>query len=89
MIMSEQYSDMMDYIMLGKSNSYDQVISLIERWQRLPPHLKKRFSALFLIEHSSYLSKSSISRVLKELKDSGGLMLEKGRFNHDEAFKRQ
>lgn len=88
MIMSEQYSDLMDYIMLSKSNSYEQVISLIERWQKIPPHLKRRFSALYLIEHSSYLSKSSISRVLKELKDSGELTLERGRFNHDEVFKR-
>lgn len=88
MIMSEQYSDLMDYIMLSKSNSYDQVLSLIERWQKIPPHLKRRFSALHLIEHSSYLSKSSISRVLKELKDSGGLTLERGRFNHDDVFKR-
>lgn len=88
MIMSEQYSDLMEYIMLSKSNSYDQVISLIERWQKIPPHLKRRFSALYLIEHSSYLSKSSISRVLKELKDSGELSLERGRFNHDEVFKR-
>jgi len=89
MIMSEQYSDLMNYIMLSKSNSYNQVVSLIERWQKLPAHLKKRFSALFLIEHSSYLSKSSISRVLKDLKDSGGLTLEKGHFNHNEAFRRQ
>jgi hypothetical protein len=88
-IMSGQYSDLMDYIMLSKSNSYDQVISLIERWQKIPPHLKKRFSALYLIEHSSYLSKSSISRVLKELKDSGELTLERGRFSHSSVFRRQ
>lgn len=88
-IMSEQYSDLMNYIMLSKSNSYDQVISLIERWQQIPPHLKRRFSALYLIEHSSYLPKSSISRVLKELKDSGELTLERGRFSHGEVFKRQ
>lgn len=88
-IMSGQYSDLMSYIMLSKSNSYDQVISLIERWQKIPPHLKRRFSALYLLEHSSYLSKSSISRVLKELKDSGELTLERGRFSHGEVFKRQ
>lgn len=88
-IMSEQYSNLMAYIMLSKSNAYDQVLSLIERWQKIPPHLKRRFSALYLIENSSYLSKSSISRVLKELKDSGELTLEKGRFNHGEIVKRQ
>jgi|GEM_PF-507599 len=88
MIMSEHYSDLMDYIMLSKSSSYDQVISLIEHWQKIPPHLKKRFSVLYLIGHSSYLSKSSISRVLKELKESGKLTLERGRFSHDETFKR-
>lgn len=88
-IMSGQYSDLMNYIMLSKSNSYDQVISLIERWQKIPPHLKRRFSALYLLEHSSYLSKSSISRVLKELKESGELTLERGRFSNGEIFKRQ
>lgn len=86
-VLSGQYSDLMNYIMLSKSNSYDQVISLIERWQQIPPHLKRRFSALYLLEHSSYLSKSSISRVLKELKESGDLTLDRGRFSHSETFK--
>lgn len=45
-ILSGQYSDLMNYIQLPKSNSYDEVLSLIERWKKLPTHLKKRFSAL-------------------------------------------
>ncbi|WP_313656049.1 transcriptional regulator [Pantoea sp.] len=79
-ILSGQYSDLMNYIQLSKKNSHDEVISLIERWKKLPPHLKKRFSALYLIEHSSHLSKSSICRVLKELKEKGELVLINGKF---------
>ncbi|MCX2194500.1 helix-turn-helix domain-containing protein [Pantoea agglomerans] len=70
----------MNYIQLPKSNSYDEVLSLIERWKKLPTHLKKRFSALYLIENSSHLSKSSICRVLKELKEKGELVLINGKF---------
>ncbi|MGU3525033.1 transcriptional regulator [Enterobacteriaceae bacterium C23F] len=88
-ILSGQYSDLMNYIMLSKSNSHDQVISLLERWSKIPSHLKKRFSVLYLLENSSYLSKSSISRVLKELKDKGELILEKGRFSSQEDITRQ
>ncbi|ROP59985.1 CRP-like cAMP-binding protein [Enterobacter sp. BIGb0383] len=87
-IMSGQYTDLMNYILLSKSNSHDQVIALLDRWQKIPSHLKRRFSALYLIEHSSYLSKSSISRVLKELKDSGKLTLERGRLSHEDEFTR-
>lgn len=83
-IMSGQYTDLMNYILLSKSNSHDQVIALLNRWQKIPPHLKRRFSALYLIEHSSYLSKSSISRVLKELRDSGKLTLERGRLSQND-----
>ncbi|KII71955.1 hypothetical protein RF11_04481 [Thelohanellus kitauei] len=79
-ILSGQYSDLMNYIQLPKNNSYDEVISLIGRWGKLPPHLKKRFSALYLIENSSHLSKSSICRVLKELKEKGELTLVNGKF---------
>jgi len=32
-ILSGQYSDLMNYIQLPKSNSYDEVLSLIERWK--------------------------------------------------------
>lgn len=88
-IMSGQYTELMNYILLSKSNSHDQVIALLERWQKIPSHLKRRFSALYLIEHSSYLSKSSISRVLKELKDSGQLTLERGRLSHEDVVTRQ
>ncbi|MFV9671203.1 transcriptional regulator [Pantoea sp. ARC607] len=79
-ILSGQYSDLMSYIQLPKGNSHDEVVSLIGRWKKLPPHLKKRFSALYLIEHSSHLSKSSICRVLKELKEKGELVLINGKF---------
>lgn len=79
-ILSGQYSDLMNYIQLPKSNSFEEVISLIDRWKKLPPHLKKRFSALYLIENSSHLSKSSICRVLKELKERGELQLVNGKF---------
>ncbi|MGC0810679.1 helix-turn-helix domain-containing protein [Pantoea agglomerans] len=79
-ILSGQYSDLMNYIQLTKNNSHDEVISLIARWEKLPPHLKKRFSALYLIENSSHLSKSSICRVLKELKEKGELTLINGKF---------
>ncbi|MDH2069261.1 transcriptional regulator [Pantoea sp. GD03673] len=79
-ILSGKYSDLMNYIQLPKSNSHDEVISLINRWEKLPSHLKKRFSALYLIENSSHLSKSSICRVLKELKEKGELTLVNGKF---------
>lgn len=79
-ILSGQYSDLMNYIQLSKNNSYDEVVSLIRHWEKLPPHLKKRFSALCLIQNSSHLSKSSICRVLKELKEKGELTLVNGKF---------
>ncbi|MBS1207170.1 MAG: hypothetical protein H6R25_4069 [Proteobacteria bacterium] len=78
-ILSGQYSDLMNYIQLPKKNSRDEVCSLIEHWKKLPAHLKKRFSALYLIENSSTLSKSSICRVLKELKEKGELELVNGK----------
>lgn len=86
-IISAHYSDLINYIMTGKSCSYEEVISLIERWQKLPLHLKKRFSVLYLIENSSWLSKSSISRVLKELKDRGVLKLDNGRCHSGDSLK--
>ncbi|HAT8012232.1 helix-turn-helix domain-containing protein [Citrobacter rodentium NBRC 105723 = DSM 16636] len=86
-ILSGHYSDLLNYITTSKSSSYEQVISLIERWQRLPSHLKKRFSALYLIENSSWLSRSSICRVLKELKDRGELKLDNGRFRNGDGLK--
>ncbi|MFH7803648.1 transcriptional regulator [Enterobacter cloacae] len=79
-ILSGQHSDLMNYIQLPKNNSHDEVISLIGRWVKLPPHLKKRFSALYLIENSSNLSKSTICRILKKLIEKGDLTLVNGRF---------
>lgn len=79
-ILSGQYSDLMNYIQLSKNNSHDEVLSLIRHWEKLPSHLKKRFSALYLIQNSSHLSKSSICRVLKELKEKGEINLVNGKF---------
>lgn len=78
--LSAQYSDMMLMLSLNKSTSSREVRSLVQRWQQIPPHLQKRFSVMYLVENSSDLSKSSISRVLKEMKENGEISLEKGRF---------
>ncbi|WP_261642337.1 helix-turn-helix domain-containing protein [Erwinia mallotivora] len=80
-IMSAQYTDLMNVISLNKSTSSEEVRALVQRWQKIPQHLQKRFSVMYLIENSSDLSKSSISRVLKEMKESGEISLDRGRFD--------
>lgn len=79
-VMSYQYTDLMSYISMNKCTSADEVRSLVHRWQKIPEHLKKRFSVMYLIENSSDLSKSSISRVLKEMKENSEISLDRGRF---------
>lgn len=80
-VMSGQYTDLMSHISMNKCTSADEVRSLVHRWQQIPEHLKKRFSVMYLIENSSDLSKSSISRVLKEMKENGEISLDRGRFD--------
>ncbi|MCX8958748.1 transcriptional regulator [Erwinia psidii] len=80
-VISAQYADVVEMISLNKSTSSEEVRSLVRRWQQIPPHLQKRFSVMYLIENSSDLSKSSISRVLKEMKESGEISLDRGRFD--------
>lgn len=83
-MLSAQYTDLMEIVSLNKSTSSEEVRSLVQRWQQIPPHLHKRFSVMYLIENSSDLSKSSISRVLKEMKEMkerGEISLDRGRFD--------
>ncbi|WP_231877590.1 transcriptional regulator [Erwinia sp. ErVv1] len=78
LLICEHFSDLTEYITLNKSNAYEEVKSLSHYWEKLPPHLLKRYSAMYLIENSSWLSKSSISRALKIMKERGEITLEKG-----------
>ncbi len=79
-VMASQYTDLMQHISLNRYTSVSEVRALIQRWQEIPEHLKRRFSVMYLIENSSYLSKSSISRVLKDMREKGVIELEKGKF---------
>ena len=79
-VLASQYSDLMHHISLKRDTSGSEVRALIARWQTIPEHLKRRFSAMYLIENSSYLSKSSISRVLKDMREEGKLALDRGKF---------
>ena len=79
-VMASQYTNLMQYISLNRVTSASEVNALIERWQEMPEHLKRRFSVMYLIENSSYLSKSSISRVLKDMREKGKIVLDRGKF---------
>lgn len=79
-ILALEYTNLMQHISLNRDTSASEVRALIERWQTIPEHLKRRFSVMYLIENSSYLSKSSISRVLKDMREEGTLALDRGKF---------
>ncbi|WP_231566734.1 transcriptional regulator [Erwinia sp. 9145] len=81
LIMSAQQSELINYIALNKANALEEVRSLIGWWSKIPDHLKRRFSIMYLIENSSWLSKSSISRALKAMKEKGEIALERGRIS--------
>lgn len=79
-VMASQYTNLMQFISLNRETSAGEVSALIQRWQEMPVHLKRRFSVMYLIENSSYLSKSSISRVLKDMREKGKIVLDRGKF---------
>jgi hypothetical protein len=79
-IIAGHYTDLMNYLMVSRSDAREQVIALLNMWKSLPMRLKDRYSVLYLLSNSSHLSKSTICRILKELKEEGELELENGRF---------
>lgn len=80
-IISAYHSDLLDYLQIASPDSEQYTLNLIRKWNSFPCHIKKRFSLLFFLTNSSFLSKSTASRTLKKLKDEGVIKLDKGRLS--------
>ena len=68
----------MNAYLRGSKNTRREVEQNIKYWQSLPERITKGYSLLHLLELSTNLSKSTISRILKDLKDEKGITLVNG-----------
>ena len=80
-IISSYHSDLLSYLQIASPDSEEYTLNLIRKWNSFPCHIKERFSLLFFLTNSSFLSKSTASRTLKKLKDEGVIKLDKGRLS--------
>lgn len=78
-IMSGYHTDLLNCLQSHYANSEVQVTNAISRWSAFPSHIKKRFSVLYFLTNSTFLSKSTASRVLKKLRETGAVQLDKGK----------
>ena len=80
-ILSGYHSDLLNYMQVQNNDAEVHTMNLIRRWSLFPCHIKKRFSLLYFLTNSSFISKSTASRTLKKLKDEGVIDLERGRLS--------
>ena len=78
-VMSGYHTDLLNCLQSHYANSEVQVTNAISRWSAFPCHIKKRFSVLYFLTNSTFLSKSTASRVLKKLRETGAVQLDKGK----------
>ncbi|EOI3545510.1 helix-turn-helix domain-containing protein [Cronobacter dublinensis] len=78
-IMSGYHTDLLNCLQSHYANAEVQVTNAISRWSAFPCHIKKRFSVLYFLTNSTFLSKSTACRVLKKLRETGAVRLDKGR----------
>lgn len=78
-VISGYHTDLMKFINTHNECTETYVRALVERWDTYPCHIKKRFSLLFYIVNSSFISKSTASRIVKKLKEKGCVFLQNGK----------
>jgi hypothetical protein len=78
-VISCYHTEILSYIKTHNSCAETHTRNMIERWNKYPSHIRKRFSLLYFLSNSSHLSKSTLCRVIKRLKDAGNLQLERGK----------
>lgn len=80
-ILSGYHSDLLNYMQVQSPDAEVHTMNLIRRWSSFPCHIKRRFSLLYFLTNSSFISKSTASRTLKKLKNEGVIELERGRLS--------
>lgn len=78
-VMSEYHADIIKFIDEHNENNEEHVQALVNRWKEQPPHIKKKISLLFYITNSSFISRSTASRIIKRMKETGLINLKNGR----------
>lgn len=78
-VISDYHKEILAYIQTHDSFNETYTRNMIERWSKYPLHIRKRFSLLFFLVNGTYLSKSTLCRMLKRLKDTGSLQTTKGK----------
>ncbi|XGI79144.1 hypothetical protein ACED16_19195 [Enterobacter hormaechei] len=84
-VVSGYHTEILGYLELHTSCTETYTKNMIERWNKYPLHIRKRFSLLYFLVNSSYLSKSTLCRILKRFKEAGLLQLERGKMEMYEA----
>lgn len=82
-VIDDCYSDLMNAYLRGSKNTRREIEQNIKYWQSLPERITRGHSLLHLLELSTNLSKSTISRTLKDLKNEQGIILVNGRMKED------
>lgn len=83
-VMSGYHTDLMKFINGQNESNEKHVRSLVERWKYHPCHIKNKVSLLSFITNSTFMSKSTVARILKRMKESGCINLKDGRLVDDE-----
>ena len=84
-VISGYHTEILSYIEAQNSCTETHTKNMIERWNAYPSHIRKRFSLLYFLINSSYLSKSTLCRIMKKLKEAGSLQLERGKLEMYES----
>ena len=84
-VISGYHTEILSYIEAQNSCTETHTKNMIERWNACPSHIRKRFSLLYFLINSSYLSKSTLCRIMKKLKEAGSLQLERGKLEMYES----
>lgn len=80
-ILSGYHSDLLNYIQTQDPDAEIHTLNLIRRWSLFPCHIQKRFSLLYFLTNSSFISKRTVSRALRKLKTEGMIQLDRGRLS--------
>ncbi|UNC52650.1 hypothetical protein [Enterobacter huaxiensis] len=77
-IMSDSYCDMIKNATLMKGDTFQDIQNIVNNIKLLPLSVRSKYTVLYLVEHSSFYSKRTISRVISELTKLGIIQLRGG-----------
>ncbi|MDF7657749.1 hypothetical protein PUG81_02110 [Erwiniaceae bacterium L1_54_6] len=83
-IFSESYHQLMCFNLMNKKDTYEEIKAYIDFWREMPERIIRGHSMLSLLEQSSNLSRSTICRVLRNMRENEGLNLVNGRIRQEE-----